>query len=94
VIGSIRRGAKKYKDWLVRKYKEEAESVEAITPLLEKNQPLPNELKLDDFYEEQGARAYRNRFRDMQNTHGLQHMKQLLHKYAANAAQTPPLTPR
>jgi hypothetical protein len=68
LIGEIREGAAKYKDWLAKKYTEHGKSVELIAPILMPNQPLPDEFKNSRF--EQGARAYRTRLRRIFETSG------------------------
>lgn len=60
IITDARKGAAKYKNWLAQKYKESGGSLEAIVPLFENNQPLPEELQFQTGPEEHGARQYRN----------------------------------
>lgn len=59
IIKDIREGAIKYKEWLIQTFKERGRDVQAIAPLLRKDQPLP--VGLEGTAYEQGARAYRNR---------------------------------
>jgi len=58
LIGLTRQGAVKYKKWLREQYKQSGNSVQAIVPLLESSQPLPQEVNLTES-EEPGANAYR-----------------------------------
>lgn len=63
IIADARKGAAKYKNWLAQKYEEGGESLETIVPLLEKNQPLPDDLQFQTGPEEHGASMYRNYLR-------------------------------
>lgn len=80
LIANIRRGAAKYKHWLVKKYLEGDRSVENIMPFLDKDGPLPNEITFDDANQERGAKAYRKRFQDDHNTHGAERVRKYLNK--------------
>jgi hypothetical protein len=60
IIASIREGAEKYKNWLVKKYNESGKSINSIVPLLEKNQPIPSELDIQNGDQQQGVIFYRN----------------------------------
>ncbi len=44
IVGDMREGAAKYKNWIAQKYKEKGKSIEAIIPLLDADQPLAEEL--------------------------------------------------
>lgn len=80
IIAKIREGAAKYKNWLTQKYLEKGRSGKAIIPLLQTDQPLPNELGLKDADEQQGARAYRNRLRRIHATRGAVQVEKYLNK--------------
>lgn len=69
IIANIRAGAAKYKNWLVKKYKEAGESMDALSGLLRGDLPNATEvnLKLD---EEDGVRAYRSLLRRVLETQG------------------------
>lgn len=58
LIGLTRQGAVKYKEWLREQYKQSGNAVQAIVPLLESSQTLPQEVNLTG-REEAGANAYR-----------------------------------
>jgi hypothetical protein len=60
IIADTREGAVKYKNWLAQKYEQSGGSLDAIVPLLEQNQSLPQELAFQTAPEEHGARMYRN----------------------------------
>ena len=60
IISDTRAGAAKYKNWLAKKYDQSGRSVNAILPLLEQSQALPEELAFQTGPEESGARMYRN----------------------------------
>jgi hypothetical protein len=60
IIANIREGAEKYKNWLVKKYNESGKSINAIAPLLEKDQPIPAELDIQNGDQQQGVIFYRN----------------------------------
>ncbi|HEX8198156.1 MAG TPA: hypothetical protein VF571_18325, partial [Pyrinomonadaceae bacterium] len=58
-IGKIREGAKKYKEWLIKKYNERDFQDSEIVNLLGQRQPIPEELNLSSNAWE-GAFQYRN----------------------------------
>ncbi|HKQ99329.1 MAG TPA: hypothetical protein VJT09_01575 [Pyrinomonadaceae bacterium] len=60
IIIDIREGAAKYKRWLVQKYHQGGKSINAILPLLEKDQPIPYESGIQNGDQQQGAIFYRN----------------------------------
>lgn len=60
IISNIREGAAKYKDWLVQKYIQNGRSINAIIPLLDKSQPLPSELDIQNGDQQEGLIIYRN----------------------------------
>jgi hypothetical protein len=60
IVSEIREGAAKYKSWLVKQFNRGGKSVNAIAPLLEKNQPLPQEIGIETGDQQQGALMYRN----------------------------------
>lgn len=77
IIASGREGAAKYKGWLVRMYKQEGKSVEAVSKLLN-SQDYPPELGLNDPGVRRGADFYRTRLREAQAAHGVAEIKRLL----------------
>lgn len=70
IIANIREGAEKYKNWLVKKYNESGKSISLIVPLLEKNQPIPAELDIQNGDQQQGVIFYRNYARKTFKTKG------------------------
>jgi hypothetical protein len=60
IIANIREGAAKYKEWLIQKYNQSGRSIDAIVPLLEQSQPLPEELGIQNGNQQEGARFYRS----------------------------------
>jgi len=70
IIADIRDGAAKYKDWLTKKYNRSGKSMSAITPLLEKDQPLPQEMESLNSHQQEGAIIYRNYARKTFETKG------------------------
>lgn len=72
-IVDMRQGVRKYRDWLIKRYKELGNSVNNISALLDKDQPLPNlsgELQFKNSFEENGARAYQTRLRKIRDNGG------------------------
>jgi hypothetical protein len=76
-ITSGREGAAKFKEWLVKMYKQEGKSVEAISALLS-GEEYPSELGLDDPGLRRGADYYRTRLRAAQADRGNAEIKRLL----------------
>jgi hypothetical protein len=72
IISNIRTGAAKYRDWLVQKYNQSGGVIDAITPLLEKDQPIPPELDIQNGDEQQGVVSYRNYARKTYQTKGIE----------------------
>lgn len=72
IIADIRDGAAKYKKWLTEKYNRSSKSMSAITPLLEKGQPLPEELESLNSHQQEGAIIYRNYARKTFETKGVE----------------------
>lgn len=70
IIALFRDGAAKYRDWLVQKYIENGRSIDAIAPLLQKSQPIPDVLELKSSRQRHGAMMYRNHMLDIYNAHG------------------------
>jgi hypothetical protein len=70
IISNIREGAEKYKNWLVQKYNESGKSINSIIKLLEKNQPIPAELEIQNGDQQQGVIFYRNYARKTFETKG------------------------
>jgi hypothetical protein len=58
IIGDTRVGAAKYKNWLTQEYKRKGGKIEALVPLLDGSQPLP-ELGVQNAEQERGAIMYR-----------------------------------
>ncbi len=79
ILTDIRTGATKYKNWLAQKYHRSGKSLDAIAPLLEKNQPLPAEIGIQNGDQQQGAILYRNYARKTHENKGadalLKHLK-------------------
>ncbi len=65
LIRAIREGAAKYKEWLRHQYKRNGKVDEAVLPLLKSDQPLPQDLNLNEG-EMTGAKTYR---RDLLKLH-------------------------
>lgn len=80
IIMNIREGAAKYKNWLLQKYLEKGRSGKAIIPLLQIDQPIPNELGLKGADEQQGARTYRSRLRSIHDTRGAAQVEKYFNK--------------
>lgn len=59
VIGNLRGGAAKYKNWLAQEYKQKGMSLDALLPLLDGSQPLPTDIELQNPEQERGAIIYR-----------------------------------
>ncbi|HEX8846043.1 MAG TPA: hypothetical protein VF791_15435 [Pyrinomonadaceae bacterium] len=80
IITNIREGAVKYKEWLIRKYNQSGNSINAIVPLLEKDQPIPHDLDIRNGDQQQGVIFYRNYARKTYKTKGaeglIKHLKQ------------------
>lgn len=70
IIADIRDGAAKYKNWLAAKYDRSGKSMSAIAPLLEKGQPLPEEIESLSSHQQEGAIIYRNYARRTFETKG------------------------
>lgn len=70
IIADIRDGAAKYKNWLTEKYNRSGKSMNAIAPLLEKGQPLPDEIESLNSHQQEGAMIYRNYARKTFETKG------------------------
>jgi hypothetical protein len=70
IITNIREGAAKYKEWLSQKYNQSGKSINAIVPLLEKDQPIPYELGIQNGDQQQGVVFYRNYARKSYKTKG------------------------
>ena len=79
IIANIRSGAAKYRSWLVRKYKEAGESVEALSALLRGDLPGASELHRHSD-EEDGLRAYRTLLRRVLETQGAEEVRRILSK--------------
>ncbi|HLL16077.1 MAG TPA: hypothetical protein VK388_13520 [Pyrinomonadaceae bacterium] len=81
IIADVRDGAAKYKNWLAEKYHRSGKSMSAITPLLEKGQPLPEEIESLSNHQQEGAIIYRNYARKTFETKGAEGLvKHLTHK--------------
>lgn len=61
IIGDFRAGARRFREWLTRKYKQDGGTADAILPLLEKDRALPAELEALAPGQAMGAGSYRNR---------------------------------
>lgn len=72
IISDTRGGAAKYKNWLVNRYNQKGQSVDAVIPLLDAEQPLPEELVFQTGPEMSGARMYRNSVRRSYKTEGVE----------------------
>lgn len=83
IIGDIREGAAKYRNWLMEKYNGSGRSVSAMTSLIQGG-PLPEgELGIKSAAEEQGAVIYRNFLRGSYETKGLGHLAKFLERKAS-----------
>jgi hypothetical protein len=70
IVAALREGAAKYKDWLAQQYRANGKSVEAIVPLLERDQPIPDAIAWKSTTERNGAKIYRNHMREIYYTSG------------------------
>jgi hypothetical protein len=77
VIAAGRAGAARYKEWLVKLYRQEGKPAEAIGTLLN-DQDYPPELSLGDPGVRRGADYYRNRLREARAARGVGEIKRLL----------------
>jgi hypothetical protein len=77
-INAQRSGARKYSEWLVKKY-DKTRSVESIAALLSNDDDVPSELGITDSNEAQGARIFKRQERRIYETKGadvlLKHIK-------------------
>jgi len=78
LINAQRVGARKYQQWLAKKY-EEKRSVETVVAFLNSDDDIPSELAITDPNEAQGARIFRRQERRVYETKGadilLKHIK-------------------
>jgi hypothetical protein len=79
IIGDMRRGADRYKNWLRAEYSKSGAPPDAITQMLN-SRSLPSGLKFASADEEQGARAYRTRLRGIYESKGEAEVRTLLRK--------------
>src|ERR1044072_7187291 len=77
IIGEMRGGAEKYKEWLRRQYVKSGRPSKPITSVLNEQQ-LPSELQISSGDEKEGAKAYRARLRKMSELKGEAEVKHLL----------------
>jgi hypothetical protein len=70
----VREGAAKYKEWLVKRFKEGGNSIDAILPLLQSEQ-LPEDWPTVKDHRLSGARLYRS------------HMLQAIEQHGASAVE-------
>jgi len=78
VVRSIREGASRYKQWLVKKYVFNKREVDTIVPLLQ-NSEIPPELQIgDDKNLREGAAIYRNLMRGVYERQGNAELKKFL----------------
>ena len=77
IVTKVRTGAAKYKAWLTKKYAENGRSVNALLPLLDRGQALPEELDLGD-HERTGARLYQNHLLKAYRQHGIVEVEKYL----------------
>lgn len=85
IIANIRAGAAKYRDWLVEKYNRSGKSMNAIAPLLEKDQPLAEELGIQNGDQQQGAIIYRNFARKTYEAKGTEGLSKYLKQTSTSA---------
>lgn len=76
LLKEVREGAAKYKNWLAKKYEESGKSETRMVNLLQKNQPIPEELNLKGRFWE-GAFQYRNFLRRSYEAKG----REIFNKY-------------
>jgi hypothetical protein len=74
MIGGIRDGAAKYKDWLVKEFQTKGRSAHTLVSLLRDDQPLPVDLVMNSGSQEQGAAIYRNQLRKIYRTEGVEQL--------------------
>lgn len=77
IIASIRAGAVKYKESLLKKMRQSGNSIEGIIPLLE-NEPPAEELEIQNGDEEQGVILYRNYARKIYKAKGPEGLSKFL----------------
>ena len=85
IIADTREGAAKYKNWLAQKYAQGGRSVDAIIPLLEDNQPLPEGLEFQNAAQQSGANMYRKFARRTYQTKGAEGLIRHLEKDSTSA---------
>jgi hypothetical protein len=78
IISDIRKGAAKYKEWLVQEYNRRGKSADAIVALLEKDEAIPLEAGVENSKYEQGAIFYRNFARRVFRSKGAEGLKKYL----------------
>jgi hypothetical protein len=78
IIRAMRAGAEKYKQWLKLRYRQTGDLDRTMSSEIETNQMLPKELEFSNPNEQQGAIAYRSRFRSLYQERGAAEVKKLL----------------
>lgn len=78
IISDIRKGAAKYKEWLVQQYNRSGKSADAIVSLLERDDTIPREAGVESGDQEQGAVIYRNFARRVYRSKGAESLKKYL----------------
>jgi hypothetical protein len=70
IIKSMRLGAEKYRSWIRAKYVRLSKATGPIVTILGEDQDLPSEIQFLSDEEQQGARAYRSRLKQVSQTKG------------------------
>ena len=84
IVGDIRSGASKYRDWLQRQFVANGKSVESVLPLLKREQGPPSDISLQNRWQKQGAMLYRDHALKISNLRGADELKKMLGDSAAH----------
>ena len=84
IIQSIRKGAAKYKNWLVERYRQNGNSVVETIQSIQKQEPLPIGIGLDDMYSRQGAKIYRGHLLKIYDSNGSSELEHILNGTESN----------
>jgi hypothetical protein len=82
IISNYRKGAKKYKEWLVQEYDQTGKSTDAIIRLLEKDEAIAPAAGVENGEQEQGAILYRNFVFRIYRSKGAEGLKKYLDQNA------------
>lgn len=82
IISGMKKGAVKYKEWLVQEYNRRGKSADAIATLIEKDEAIPRAAGIESGDQEQGAIHYRNFARRAYRSKGAEVLKKYLDQNA------------